>query len=417
MATGYEWQVSLESPTGFILDTDQLDFQALGFLTTKLDDARVKIRSVSMQGGRNRELDAIQPSTATIIFDNREGLFSPENSSSPYYGLTYPGKLIRLDYINKIPGPYISQVSQFFTGFVSEWSWDFDVNGDAVAIVSAVDTLGSLATIEISDVIAPAEKTGARIQRILLAAGFNEAQFNIQTGISTMAASTVTGNALQLIQQVAFHEQGYLFASGGMIVFFERNNYQEYGNAYFTNLAGQGQPSFFYDGVKMAYSLDSVTNPVTTTSALGTVTASSDADIVLFGEHAVSYETEFATLAEQQNFTRYLADNYGSPQFRPDSLTFSLDKVLDSDAATDSSLAAGLVQLASAAAGTTIRFIFIDSEKGMSNNELLVIASFSHSSTPASYNITMGFEPATWQGVFRLDDRQFGTLDGNKLAF
>jgi hypothetical protein len=47
----------------------------------------------------------------------------------------------------------------------------------------------------------------------------------------------------------------------------------------------------------------------------------------------------------------------------------------------------------------------------MNSDELYVLSSFSHSSTPASYTLTIGFEPATFQGLFRLDDPQYGLLD------
>jgi hypothetical protein len=416
VAQGYEWQVSLQSPTGFILGTDELDTGTLGFLTTALDAAGTKIRSVSMQGGRNRELDAIQPSTATVVFDNRDGLFSPENTSSPYYGLLYPGKLIVIDYVDKIGGPTTYDFWHFFAGFVSDWSWDFDLNGDAVAIVTATDTMGILSTIEITNETAPEESTGARIRRICSLAGLNAAQFFCDEGLSTMAATTLNGNALKLAQDAAFHEQGYLYATLGYIQFLQRNAFQEYAYATFTNQSSVAPSTYNYDSVKMSYSLDSVSNPVTTTSSLGTATVIGSAQSLLYGEHAKTYETDFSTFAVQQEFTKYLVNNYGTPEFRPEQLTFSLDRVLAQDKIDVSSYAIGLLVLATEPR-YPVRFYFVDSAKGMTSDKLYVLSSFSHSSTPASYTLSVGFEPATFQGVFRLDDSEYGLLDTGILAF
>ena len=145
---GYEWRVSLESQTGFVLDTDLLDTGVLGFLNTPLTDSRVKIRSVSVQGGTNRELDKIPPSTATIVFDNRDGLFNPDNTSSPYYGQIFPGKTISLEYVNKVSGASFNDALNLFYGVVTDWSFGYDVSGDATATVSAKDLLGLLAGLD-----------------------------------------------------------------------------------------------------------------------------------------------------------------------------------------------------------------------------------------------------------------------------
>jgi hypothetical protein len=369
-----------------------------------------------MNGGRNRELDAIQPSTATIVFDNRDGLFSPENTSSPYYGLLYPGKLIVLDYLDKIGGPTLYNFWHFFVGFVSEWSWDFDINGDAVAVVSATDTMGILSTITINNESAPQESTGARFARICALAGLNAAQYKWFEGQSTMAATTLSGNALKLAQDTAFHEQGYMYATLGYIQFLERNSFQEYAYATFTNQAISAPSTYNYDSVKMAYSLDSVSNPVTTTSTLGTATAIGSSQSLQFGKHSQTYETEFSTFAVQDQFTKYLVNNYGTPEFRPEALTFSLDRVLAQDKIDVSSYAIGLLVLATEPR-YPVRFYFVDPARGMTSDKLYVLSSFSHSSTPASYTLTVGFEPATFQGVFRLDDPQYGLLDTGILAF
>jgi len=419
MSSKYDWRVSLESVSGFTLNVDELDTGVLGYLTTPLTDSRVKIRSVAMQGGRNRELEAVKPSTATVVFDNRDGLFSPENTSSPYYGSTFPGKKIVVEYVNKIAGPNFGKVVPFFSGFISDWSWDFDIDGDAIATVSATDTLGLLATINISNLSVPVEDTGARIARICAAAGLNASQYdprvNVGQGQSIMAATTLTGNALQLIQDTVFHEQGVLFAYDGVIRFGQRGLvYQTTG--YLTNVTGGPQPAFFYSSAEMGYSLDSVSNPVTTTSTLGTATAVNTSNVGLYGDYSRSYDTEFSTFAQQDGFTKFLVNFYSTPQFRPSSLTFSFDRILAEDAANGTSYALNFLFL-SVYFSATVQVTFVESARGMNTNSNYLVSSFSHSSTPTSYNVSIGFEQEIAANWLRLDFPELGVLDTNILGF
>jgi hypothetical protein len=416
MSPAYEWLVSLETITGFILDSSALDSGQLGNLTTPLYDG--KIRSVSMQGGRNRELDAVQPSTATIVFDNRDGLFSPENVSSPYYGSLFPGKIVNVQFVSKVPGVYFNAQYQFFQGFVSEWSYDFDVNGDATATLNAVDTLGILATIEIDNEAAPAEDTGTRMKRILELSGINASQYETYTGFSIMEATTLNGTALKLAQDTSFHEQSSLFSYRGLFLFYPRNRGASIEYATFTNQPILDERTFNYDSAQMNYSLDSVSNPVTATSSLGTAIALDSARELLYGNYSKSYQTSFSTFTQQQDFASYIVNFYGAPVFRPSSISFSMDKIFSDDISNSLNSFAYIMSF-SVYVGTLIRFIFDDSSRGVNNNQLLVVSSFSHSSTPAGYNITLGLEPAVNEGLFILDDGQFGygLLDTGILAF
>jgi hypothetical protein len=247
-------------------------------------------------------------------------------------------------------------------------------------------------------------------------AGLNAAQYFVDEGFSILEATTLNGNALQLAQAAAFQEQGYLYATLGYIQFLQRNAFQEYAYAIFTNQPVTSSSTYNYESVQMAYSLDSVSNPVTTTSSLGTATVIGNSQSLQYGKHSKTYQTEFSTFKQQQDFAQYLVNSYGTPEFRPEALTFSLDRVLAQDKIDVSSYAIGLLVLATQPR-YPVKFYFVDSALGMNSDKLYVLSSFSHSSTPASYTLTVGFEPATFQGVFRLDDPSFGLLDTGILAF
>jgi hypothetical protein len=406
----YKWEVALQSPTGFVLNTDQLDTGQLGFTTINLDDSRVKIRSVNYGGGRNRELDSLPPATATIVFDNRDGLFNPNNTSSPYYGSIFPGKQIVLSYndgVNSFP---------VFYGQTVSWSFDFDVNGDATATVSAKDTLGSLAGVLIPSTFASQESSGARFARICTLAGLNDAQFVYNTGSSILAAESIEGDALQLVQDVVFQEQGYVTVDSYGRIFFEgRNTLQA--PELVTYIFANNEPltSGFvtpYTNLEMVYSDDSIINSVTTTSALGTAVSTNSASVTQYGKVSKSYDTSYSTFVEQQSFGQFITYTFGDPQFRPLELTVSIDNLLANNA---EAYFVGLREY-----GFLARVVFDPPGAGDVIDSTYVVSSWSHSSTPASYTLTVGFEPLTFQNVFRLDEYSFfysGQLDSGILAF
>ena len=428
MAQGYEWRVSLESPTGLILDTGELNDPAtgrLGNLTVDLDDSRVKIRSVSFQGGRNRELDTIPPGTMTIVLDNREGIWNPEDVFGPYYGLLYPGKGIQLAYVNKVPGLYLDFAVGVFYGQITSWSFEYDLNGDAIAIVSAKDLLGRLAGIDIPSTAVPQEKTGARVARILALAGLNASQWSVQEGYSTLAADTISGDALGLIEDVAFQEQGYFVSARNVIVFVQRNSFQENPELYFTNItnsvnAPAGVYTMPFSSFGVAYSDDSVANSVTTVSALGTAVVTDAFKVETYGKTSKSYDVNYSSFLEQTAFTNFLVTNFGAPQFRPDSMTISHDGVLelpDINALQDVNGYTALLLASIVKYGVPVVVEFAPGGSGKQLLKTVVVSSWSHTSTPSRYDVNIGFEPATFIGVFRLDNGDYGILDTNLLAF
>ena len=419
---GYEWRVSLESQTGFVLDTDLLDTGVLGFLNTPLTDSRVKIRSVSVQGGTNRELDKIPPSTATIVFDNRDGLFNPDNTSSPYYGQIFPGKTISLEYVNKVSGASFNDALNLFYGVVTDWSFGYDVSGDATATVSAKDLLGLLAGVNIPATSVPQESSEARFKRICTLAGFNSARVLSGGSYATLAAATIQGDALQLAQDVVFQEQGYTAVIGDAIYFQARNSNTNLYGVLFSNYTTEASIwNYSFTDLQMAYSNDTVANSVTTTSSLGTAIVTDAAQVAKYGKTSAQYDVSYSTLGQQTDLTNFLVNFYGAPQFRPESMTISIDSLLTAGDQLSSNVVDGYAALyflsIAYSYGFAVRVLFDPPGSGDIIDKKLLISSWSHSSTPSGYNVTIGFQPNPFQDVFILDSATFGILNTNKLGF
>ena len=419
---GYEWRVSLESQTGFVLDTDLLDTGVLGFLNTPLTDSRVKIRSVSVQGGTNRELDKIPPSTATIVFDNRDGLFNPDNTSSPYYGQIFPGKTISLEYVNKVSGASFNDALNLFYGVVTDWSFGYDVSGDATATVSAKDLLGLLAGVNIPATSVPQESSEARFKRICTLAGFNSARVLSGGSYATLAAATIQGDALQLAQDVVFQEQGYTAVIGDAIYFQPRNSNTNLYGVIFSNYTTEANIwNYSFTDLQMAYSNDTVANSVTTTSSLGTAIVTDSVQVAKYGKTSAQYDVSYSTLGQQTDLTNFLVNFYGAPQFRPESMTISIDSLLTAGDQLSSNVVDGYAALyflsIAYSYGFAVRVLFDPPGSGDIIDKKLLISSWSHSSTPSGYNVTIGFQPNPFQDVFILDSATFGILNTNKLGF
>ena len=419
---GYEWRVSLESQTGFVLDTDLLDTGVLGFLNTPLTDSRVKIRSVSVQGGTNRELDKIPPSTATIVFDNRDGLFNPDNTSSPYYGQIFPGKTISLEYVNKVSGASFNDALNLFYGVVTDWSFGYDVSGDATATVSAKDLLGLLAGVNIPATSVPQESSEARFKRICTLAGFNSARVLSGGSYATLAAATIQGDALQLAQDVVFQEQGYTAVIGDAIYFQPRNSNTNLYGVIFSNYTTEANIwNYSFTDLQMAYSNDTVANSVTTTSSLGTAIVTDSVQVAKYGKTSAQYDVSYSTLGQQIDLTNFLVNFYGAPQFRPESMTISIDSLLTAGDQLSSNVVDGYAALyflsIAYSYGFAVRVLFDPPGSGDIIDKKLLISSWSHSSTPSGYNVTIGFQPNPFQDVFILDSATFGILNTNKLGF
>jgi hypothetical protein len=417
MSTKYEWEVWLESQTGFVLDTDQLSVDELGFLNTPLTDSRVKIRSVSFQGGRNRELDAIPPSTATIVFDNRDGLFNPENTASPYYGLIFPGKQMRLYFLNLTNLPVREDIA-VFAGVVTDWSFDFDVNGDATATLSAKDTLGLIAGVTIPLTAVPEETAGQRFRRICLLGGLNAALVVVNGSYSTMAAGTIEGDALKLAQEAIFHEQGYSYVDSGVVYFQPRNLGQD-PKLGFSDVALPGESSIPYTSIAFSYSNDTVANNVTTVSSLGTAVATDAAQVAQFGKTSAQYDVSYSTFSQQRSLTNFLVASYGVPEFRPDSMTVSVDDLYTQVAPgyPDTYFVAPTFIFYTYYFGAPASVYFNTPPGDNPVSKQLVVSSWSHSSTPSRYDVSIGFELNPFRDVFVLDDQRSGVLDTSKLAF
>jgi hypothetical protein len=75
-------------------------------------DVTEHVAAVSIDRGRERELDEYATGTASIVFNDDDRTFDPAYSGSPYYGEIVPMKRARVSW----------QGIDLFNGWVDDWS-------------------------------------------------------------------------------------------------------------------------------------------------------------------------------------------------------------------------------------------------------------------------------------------------------
>lgn len=115
---------------------DPLDFSTA-------TDVTEYVRSISIDRGRQAEDDEhVQPGTATVVLENRDGRFDPNNTGSPYAPNVLPMKRLRV----RATDPSTGTVHDIYTGYVMSWPQQY-AEGDSEVLtpVDCVDAFTLLA--------------------------------------------------------------------------------------------------------------------------------------------------------------------------------------------------------------------------------------------------------------------------------
>lgn len=206
--------------TAFQLDSPEyglLDTGVLG-IGEELVDLSARLVSLSIQRGRTDDTQPSQTGTASIVLRNRDGVLDPLNTASALYPGVEPRRTVNI---------YADSV-QVFSGFVDDIDLAYSPGGGADVIVRASDGLSRIATASFGTAgqVVSAEDSGARIASLLSAVPeLWTGTTDLDTGDSTLAAGTATGNPLDYFRQVAQSEAGFLFVDrSGSLAFRNRNN-------------------------------------------------------------------------------------------------------------------------------------------------------------------------------------------------
>lgn len=405
---------ALETTTGFTLGTDQLDTGVLGYLETSIG---AKVRSASWGRGRNSFFDSFSAGSATVVFDNRDRLLDPANTSSALYGELYPGRGFSL---------FLTQASStatVFSGFVDSFTYDYTLDGDATVTVNAIDAFSYLGSKIISSISAPAELSGARVRRVLSNIGWPVSSQSVDDGYSTLAAESIAGvSALSYLTKVAQSEFGQFYIDRlGTLTFESRNAVSVFSDIRVTNVVGDVNSTA--SDVVFDYSFDRMFNTVTLTNSAvpATATASNTSSVTQYGQRPADFDVLISSATQMQSLANGIVTLYGEPAFIPRQVTYNLEN-FDLFVPSD---------VSSSKEKPTLNFRTVDigyltsaywlppgtvGETDPISVEALLISGVRYDATPGLFTATIQLDYALGYDSFILNDPVQGKLDTGILG-
>ena len=186
---------------------------------------------VSIRRGRNRVLNSFEAGTATVVLEDENGDYNPQNTSSPYYGKLLPLRKIRI-YADYDDGSGLDRY-YLFSGYITSFDNTFRLGNDEVSTVTfqCVDAFRLLQNVQITTVAGSSagQTTGARIENLLDLASFPVSQRVIDVGDTLVQADPATSRSLlAACQNIAQSELGGFFIDDeGNAVFLSRSTVSE----------------------------------------------------------------------------------------------------------------------------------------------------------------------------------------------
>jgi len=364
-----------------------------------LVDVTSTVRQVSIKRGRNRQLEKFTAGNANIILDNRDRIYDPLNTASPYFGSIVPRKQIIIT----------DEDQTIYTGQVDDWNFAYSLSGDSTAQVSCVDALTLLVDPFLTADTETAQLTGARVNAVLDDVGWPLAKRQVSEGKATLDADVIDADktqALDYLNKVSLSEPAALYvANNGDLVFRDRADTQ---NASGSITFGTGGIPFSDIGVE--YGVEEMANQVSVTyyggtAIAGTATARDELSIGQYGTLDENYDTLLSSASDAQSLADWQVGLFAQPRYRVDRITVALDGLTTVN--QQSVLAVEL--------GDVVTVTWTPNNVGAALSQLVTIDGIDFSANPSSRRISFTMSETT--AAFILDDLVFGVLGNNLLGF
>ena len=381
----------LDDPVAGVLDNTEFPLGGVFFY-----DVSRFVSSVSVQRGKNRELDRFSAGTLSVVLNNESRFFDP-------FGAT------EIDPIPRVPIRVTSGSVVQFTGVVEDWDYSYEPGGRSSALVRAADDLTRLArTSVVASGTATPELSGARLNRVLDmdSVRWPEDHRFVDVGDSFLCSDVFEGqNALEYLQLVEVSEQGQLFVGkGGDLVFRSRTSATpRTGDVLVFADDGSGVP---YNQVQVNYGTELMVNRVTVSAPLSTAVAENVSSQTTFGVISEELTVLCASASVVQNIADFVVARFGEPEYRFETLLIDVD-----------GLAAGQVaDVLALEIGDVVEVKFTPNGVGAPIDRFAQVIGVSHEVGPMSHQVSLRLSSLEF-AFFVLDDVVFGILDTNHLGF
>ena len=394
-----------------------LDTNILADGPLDLVDITPQVRRVSTRRGRNRLLSQFEAGTATVILNDPNSDFSPQNSSSPYFGKLFPLRKIRIYAETILSGNPVNV--NLFSGYISSYDTSFyqGTTEDATVTLRCVDGFRLLSNVSTEIPPVPGatsgQLSGARIETLLDFADFPTSLMTLTPGQSQMQVDPgANRSVLAAIQTVEQSEFGAFFMGrDGKATFLDRNTISILADnivSEYSDTAPLPAGQFPYSFVDFAYDDQQILNDVSVQALGGSAFVATDADSILKYSYKSANRTGLLMLdtTEAEDQAKMIVATRKDADIRIDSMTLNLNSDV-SELNTFNNLRLDLF--------TTIN-ITKAMPGGSSITKEVFVQGVNHDVTPSTWNTTVYTAEPIIQ-AFILDSTTQGILDTNALSY
>jgi len=224
----FSYPLILDSGAFGILDTN-----TLGNAPADVVDISDMVMKCSTRRGRNRILSNFEAGNATVVLNDPNSDFNPQNTSSPYFTKLLPLRKIRIYAQTEYLGETVEV--NIFAGYITSYDTNFAVGvyDTSTVTLQCVDGFRLLNNVSTTPDPIPGctagQLSGARVDAILDFAGFPTSMRITDPGESTMQADPGQNRSvLAAIQTIEQSEFGAFFMGrSGKTIFYDRNTVSE----------------------------------------------------------------------------------------------------------------------------------------------------------------------------------------------
>jgi hypothetical protein len=347
----------------------------------------------------------------TVTFDNTDGRFDPTNLSGPYVaaGASQVTPMRKV----QVYATWQGVDYYLYTGFADSWSVDWGRGASTVTMVATDGTkvLGNYNGPGQASAGA-GEDTGARINRILDNAGWPATDRLIQTGNSTVQATTLAQPAWDEILLTADSENGQVYVNGVGYVEFRNRSDQQSNPRSLTSQAvyGDGDGEYPYESVDLTYDDTQLANYVRIARVGGTEQVAQDAASQATNLVRTFNRSDLILQADADclQYANAILYQWKDPELRVAGIGLHPSALADHTV---------WPQVLGAAFGdrVTVRRR-PPSQSGALVERQVFIRGFHHTITPLDWHTSLTFQSATKWQFFILNDTGLGVLDTSVLA-
>ena len=316
MSVAFDSNVTLTCEIAF--DSNPLDS------SQTFTDVTEFLRSFETTRGRISELSEFQTGTATVVLDNRDNRFSPNQTTHFFDSSTGVTKIQPLKRL-RIRATHSSTTYDIFHGFVESFPVNYAGQGsDSTTRIKVVDAfklffnakldgigwnlgislLGSTTRLTLTQA---QELSSIRVKNILDSFGYSNQA--ISTGQLQVTTQSTTDDLLTALRKVETAENGTFFIAANGDATFRDRNFRLTNTTTPSATFGQGGSELPYSDIRTAYDDNKIINTVqrTRTGSSNTQIAIDSDSINRFGTHVLTenntlniQDSDVASIAEQK---------------------------------------------------------------------------------------------------------------------